>query len=62
MGKQISREPEILIMTDDSPSRHTSNAPSSLPISDYNGSEQYADGHNNLETNLNVSALLLSLA
>ena len=29
-------------------------------ISDYNGSEQDTDGHNTIETNLNVSALLLS--
>ena len=36
------------------------NMPRFPAISDYNGSEQDADGHNTIETNLNVSALLLS--
>ena len=46
-------------MTDDSPSRNTFNTPSFPLISDYDGLEQNTDGHNTLETNLNVSALLL---
>ena len=53
-------EPEIYILTDDSPSRDASNAPSFPAISDYNGTEQDTDGHNTLETNINVSELLLS--
>ena len=48
-------------MTDDSPSRSIFNTPSFPAISDdYDGLEQTTDGHNTLETNLNVSALLLS--
>ena len=43
------------IMTDDSPSRNTCNTPSFPTISDYDGLEQNTHGHNNLETNLNVS-------
>ena len=47
-------------MTDNSPSRDTSRAPSSTAIADYNGSKQYADCYDTLETNLNASVLLLS--
>ena len=47
-------------MTDDSPSRDTFNTPSFPAISDYDGLEQNTAGHNTLETNLNVTALLLS--
>ena len=47
-------------MTDDSPSRDTSNTPSFPTILDYNGSEEDNDHHDTLDTNLNVSALFLS--
>ena len=47
-------------MTDDSPSWDTFNTPSFPAVSDYDGLEQNIDGHNILETNLNVSALFLS--
>ena len=47
-------------MTDDSSSQDTSSTPSFPAISNYDGLEQNTDGHNILETNLNVSALLLS--
>ena len=47
-------------MTDDSPSRDTCNTLSFPTISDYDGLEQNIHGHNTLETNLIVSALLLS--
>ena len=47
-------------MTDCSPSRDTFNTPNFPTISDYDGLEQNADGHITLETNLNVSALILS--
>ena len=49
-------------MTDNSPSRDTFNTPSFPTISDYDGLEQNSHGHNTLETNLIVSALLLSQA
>ena len=45
-------------MTDYSPSRDTSNTPSFPPISDCDDLEQNTDGHNTLETNLNITALL----
>ena len=61
-GRQNNGEPEIYVLTDDSPLRDTSNTPSLLAIPDYNGSEQDTDGHNTLETSLNVSELLLSEA
>ena len=51
---------KIDIITDDSPSQDTSNTPNFPAISNYNGLEQNTDGHNTLETNLNVSVLLLS--
>ena len=41
-------------MTDDYPSREESNTPSFPAKSDYNGLEQNTDGHNTLDTNLNV--------
>ena len=47
-------------MTDDLSSWDTSNTPSFSTILDYDGLEQNTDGHNTLEANLNVSALLLS--
>ena len=47
-------------MTNDSPSRDTSNTASFPTISDYDGLQQNTDGHNTVETNLNVSALRLS--
>ena len=47
-------------MTDDSLSQNTFNTPSFPAISDYDGLEQTTAGHNTLERNLNVSALLLS--
>ena len=47
-------------MTDDSPLRDTSNTSSFSAISDYDGSKQNTDGHNTLETRLDISALLLS--
>ena len=47
-------------MTDDSPSRDTSNTSGFSAISDYDGSKQNTDGHNTLETKLDRSALLLS--
>ena len=47
-------------MIDDSPSRDTFNYPSFLTISAYDALEQNTNGHNTLEANLNVSALLLS--
>ena len=47
------------IMTDDSPSRDTFNTSSFPTILDYDDLEQNTDGHITLETNLNVSALLL---
>ena len=59
-GKQNSAKPEINTMAHKSPSRDTPNTPSSPRLSGYNGSERNFDGHNNLETNLDVSALLLS--
>ena len=59
-GRQNNAEPEIQIMTDNSPLRDTFNTPSFPAIPDYNCSEQDADGRDTLETNLNVTALLLS--
>ena len=47
-------------MTDDSLSRDTCNTPSFTTILDYDGLEQNTHGHNTVETNLVVSALLLS--
>ena len=47
-------------MGDNSPSRNTPSTPNFATISDYNGLECNADGHNTLETNLDVGALLLS--
>ena len=47
-------------MKDDLPLRGTSNAPSIPAISDYNYLEQNIDGHDLLETNLNIIVLLLS--
>ena len=47
-------------MADDSPSRDTCNIPSFPTTSDCDDLDQNTDGHNTLETNLNVSALLLS--
>ena len=47
-------------MTDDSPSRGTCNTSSFPTISDFDGLGQNTHGHNTLETNLIVSALLLS--
>ena len=49
-------------MTDDSPSRETCNTLSFPTISDYDGLGQNTHGHNTLETNPIVSALLLSSA
>ena len=49
-------------MIDDSPSQGTFNTTSFPTISGYECLEQNTDGHNILETNLNVSALLLSQA
>ena len=43
-----------------SPSRDTPSTPRFPTISDYNGSERNADDHDILETNLEVSTLLLS--
>ena len=59
-GRQNNEEPEIDIMADDSPSRDTFNTPSFPARQDYNSLEQDTDGHNTLETNFNVSPLLLS--
>ena len=59
-GRQNNAEPEIQIMTDNSPSRDTFNTPRFPAIPDYNCSEQDTDGRDTLETNLNVTALLLS--
>ena len=59
-GRKNNWEPAIHIMTDDSPSRDTSNTPSFPTILDYNGSEEDNDHHDTLDTNLNVSALFLS--
>ena len=47
-------------MTDDAPLRDTSNTSGFSAISDYDGSKQNTDGHNTLETKLDISALLLS--
>ena len=47
------------IKTDDSPSRNLFNSPIFPAISNYDGLEQNNDSHNILETNLNVSMLLL---
>ena len=47
-------------MKDDLPLWGTFNAPSIPTISDYDYLEQNIDGHNTLETNLNISVLLLS--
>ena len=47
-------------MTDGSPSQDTLYTPSFLTIPDYNGLEQGTNDYNTLETNLNVSTLLLS--
>ena len=49
-------------MIDDSPSQGTFNTRSFPTISGYDGLEQNTDDHNILETNLKVSALLLSQA
>ena len=46
-------------MTGHSPSQDTFNTSCFPAIPEYNGFEQDSDGHNALETNLNVSALLL---
>ena len=48
------------IMTDDLPSRDTCNTPIFPTISDYDLLEQNTRGLNTVETNLIVSALLLS--
>ena len=47
-------------MTDDAPSRDTSNTSGFSAISDYDGLKQNADGHNTLGKKLDISALLLS--
>ena len=59
-GKQNSGQSETYIMADNSPSWDTPSSPSSPTISNYNGSGRNADDHNTLETNLEVSTLLLS--
>ena len=47
-------------MADKSPSRDTRSTPNPPTVSYYTGSERNTDGRNNQETNLDVSALLLS--
>ena len=47
-------------MADDSPSRHIFNTSSFLTMSTCDGLEENIDGHNTLETNLNVRALVFS--
>ena len=47
-------------MADDSPSRHIFNTPSFPTTSTCDGLEENIDGHNTLETHLNVTALVLS--
>ena len=58
--RQNIGEPEIHFMTDDFPSRGTSNAPTSPPISVGMLRDKIFNGHNILEANVNVSVLLLS--
>ena len=59
-GKQNSAEPEIYSMADKYPSRDTPSAPNPPTLSCYIGSERNTDDRNTLETNLDVSVLLLS--
>ena len=59
-GKQNSAEPRIYTMADKSPSRETRSTPNPPTLSYDIGSEGNTDGRNTLETNLDVSALLLS--
>ena len=59
-GREKNGEPEVHIMTDDSPLQEKPNTPSFSTISDYNSSQQDTDDHNTPKTNLNVSTLLLS--
>ena len=59
VGRQNNGEPEMHIFINDSPSPDTSNTAGFPAIPDYNVSEQVTDVHNTLETNLNLSELLL---
>ena len=58
--KQNSAETRIYTMADKSPSRDTRSTPNPPTLSYYTRSERNTDGRNNQETNLDVSALLLS--
>ena len=59
-GKQNSAEPEIYSMADKCPSQDTPSTPNPPTLSCYIGYERNTDDRNTPETNLDVSALLLS--